>query len=203
VAVLVGMTKTTDNNREGDIPFGSGAAVTEPEFDAWFVREVLPLEAALMQYLSCNWRDKAEIEDICQDVFVKIHEAARYDQPRAVKPFAFAIARNLIVDRLRHAQVIPIETAIDLDALGIATDDPGPERTVMARDELKRLQATLERLPRRCRQAVTLRKIEGLSMREIAERMGISVKTVDAHLVEGASLLANFLYGESNAGRKP
>jgi RNA polymerase sigma-70 factor (ECF subfamily) len=188
------MGKTTDSNLEGEtLP---NAGVTELEFDAWFAREVLPLEAALMQFLRRSYRDEGELEDVCQDAFIKVYEAARAERPKAIKPFVFTIARNIVIDRARHARIIPIEAALDLDALEIASDEPGPERTAIARDELKRLQAALDRLPKRCREAVVLRKIEGLSMREIASRMGISIKTVDAHLVQGAAALANFLYAE-------
>jgi len=196
------MVKITDSHREGETLPIPGAAMTASEFDAWFAREVLPLESALMQFLERNCRDKAELEDICQDAFIKVYEAAQRERPKSVKPFVFTIARNIVVDRIRHAQIIPIETALDLDALEIASEEPGPERAVIARDELNRLKAALDRLPRRCREAVTLRKIEGLSMREIAERMGISVKTVDAHLVEGAAALANFLYADPDLPRR-
>jgi len=196
------MTKTTDNNREGETLRLPGAAMTEPELDAWFVREVLPLEASLMQFLNRNWRDSSEVEDFCQDVYVKVYEAARNEPPTSVRPFVFAIARNLLINKVKRAQIVPIETASDLDALNIALDEPGAERSAIARDELRLVQSALDCLPRRCREAVTLRKIEGLSMREIATRMSISLKTVDAHLVEGSALLADLLYGQTDASRK-
>jgi RNA polymerase sigma-70 factor (ECF subfamily) len=72
----------------------------------------------------------------------------------------------------------------------------------MAREELRRLQAALDRMPARCREAVVLKKIEGLSMREIATRMGISFKTVDRHLSDGAQYLADFIYGHADESRK-
>jgi len=196
------MTETTDSNREDGVLRLPGAAMTEPELDAWFVREVLPLEASLMQYLNRNWRDKTEVEDFCQEVYIKVYEAARAEAPKSVKPFVFTIARNLLINRMKRSQIVPIETAVDLDALNVAADDPGAERTAIARDELRIIQAALERLPRRCREAVTLRKIEGLSMREIATRMGISHNTVHAHLVEGSALLADILYGQTSDARR-
>ena len=101
--------------------------MTEPELDAWFVREVLPLEASLMQFLSRNWQDRTEVEDFCQDIYVKVYEAARYDPPKSVKSFVFTIARNLLVDKVRRAQIVPIETAVDLEALNIAADEPTGE----------------------------------------------------------------------------
>jgi RNA polymerase sigma factor (sigma-70 family) len=196
------MTKTTDTNRESETQRLPGAAMTEPELDAWFVREVLPLEASLTQFLNRNWRDKGEVEDFCQDVYVKVYETARSEAPKSVKPFVFAIARNLLINRVKRAQIVPIETASDLDALNIAVDEPDAERAAIARDELRRVQSALDRLPRRCREAVTLRKIEGLSMQEIATRMGISLNTVHAHLVEGSSTLADILYSETDNLRR-
>ena len=72
----------------------------------------------------------------------------------------------------------------------------GPERTALARDELRRLQTALDRLPDRPRQAVVMRRVEGLTGREIAARMGISEAAVSKHIDAGIRALANLLYGE-------
>lgn len=198
------MTEASDVNREGSGSRSTCALVSLTDLNAWFVREVLPLEAALMQYLNRAWPDRAEVEDLCHDVYVRVYEAARTKLPDPVKPFVFTVARNLLIDRARRSQVVPIETMAELEKLEIATDQPGPDRRVIAQDELRRLRAAVDRLPRRCREAVVLRKIEGLSIAEIAVRMGISVKTVDNHLREGADILADILNNEaSDHGGKP
>jgi len=195
------MTRASDTSREGADAPSSCAVVSVPDLNAWFVREVLPLEAALMQYLNRGWPDKNEVEDLCHDVYVRVYEAAREKTPNPAKPFVFTVARNLLIDRARRSQIVPIDTVAELEISDIATDQPGPDRNVIARDELRRLSAALDRLPRRCREAVTLRKIEGLSIGEIAARMGISVKTIDKHLREGADLLADILHnGTTNRG---
>jgi RNA polymerase sigma factor (sigma-70 family) len=170
------------------------AAMRSPVVKAWFVREVLPLEAALMQFLQANWRKGGDITDLRQDVYVRICEAAQKQIPDPVKPFLFTIARNILIDRVRHEQVVPIEAVSDLDALGVAIDAPGPDRTVMARDELRRLQLALDHLPPRSRDVVVMARIEGLSGREIAARLGISEPAVSQHLDKGMRVLANLLY---------
>lgn len=191
------MTDTIDTGNDDSKRRFAGLAVAMPEIDAWFAREVLPLEAVLMQFLRHNWRNKDEIPDLLQDIYVRVYEAALTQIPQSAKPFVFQTARNLIISRVRHQQVVSIEAVADLETLSLATDEPGPDRNVSARDELRRLQVALDKLPRRAREAFLLRQIEGLSRKEIAVRMGVSEKTVRWHLHEGLRVLADSFYGET------
>ena len=181
---------------------GVGAVVNAADVEAWFVREVLPLETTLMQFLSHNWRNEADIADIRQDVYEQVCEAARDEIPENTKAFVFRTARNLIIDRFRHEQVVSIEAVPDLEAIELAADVPGPDRTALARSELRRVQAAVDSLPPRCREAIVLGRIEGLPGREIAARMGITEQTVSKHLKQGIRALADLLYGDPSSRRK-
>ena len=174
-----------------------GAAMTVSDAKVWFVREVLPLEAALKQFLRRHWRNRSEIDDLCQEVYARVFEASQRQIPYTVAPFVFTIARNLLVDQLRREQIVSIEAVPDLDKLNAVLDEPWPDRSVMAREELRRLQAALDRLPPRCRDAIVMRKIEGLSRPQIAVRMGIAENTVNRHLTDGMCALADILYGDA------
>jgi len=191
------MVEATDTGREDACLRIAGGGMIASEICDWFVREVLPLEAALTQYLQHNWRNRGDIEDLLQDVYIRVFEAAREQIPDRPRAFVFTTARNLLIDRVRREQIIPIEAVSDLDALNVEMDAPGPERSAMARDELRRVQAALDYLPPRCRQAVVLRQVEGLSRKEIANRMGIGEETVKEYLAEGVVALADTLYGET------
>jgi RNA polymerase sigma factor (sigma-70 family) len=171
--------------------------VTSSQAKAWFVREVLPLEAMLTRFLARNWRNKVDLEDFRQEIYAQVLDAAETKIPDRAKPFVFSVARNLLVDRFRKEHVVPIEAVAELDTLNVPADEPGPERTAVARDLLRRLQSGIERLPPRCREAVVLKRIEGLSRREIAERMGIAEQTVSDYIAYGMRILADVLYGES------
>lgn len=151
-----------------------------------------------MHFLRRNWRNKADHADLCQDVYVRVYEAALEQIPAQAKPFVLATARNLLIDHVRREHVVAIEAVADLDMLGVGTEEAQPDRVVIAREELRRLQGALDLLPPRCREAVVLRQIEGLSRREIAERMSISEETVKRHLAAGVCALANTLYGETS-----
>jgi RNA polymerase sigma-70 factor (ECF subfamily) len=170
---------------------------------AWFVREVLPLEAMLTQFLRHNWRDQSDIEDLLHDIYARVYDAARRQLPDNPKAFVFTTARNLLSNRIRERAVIPIEAVSDLDALNFAIETPGPERSVIARDELRHLSAAIEKLPPRGREVVMMRRVEGLSRTEIAQRMGISEEAVSVHLSRAMDALAAILLGEPSekAGR--
>ena len=165
------------------------------DVNAWFVREVLPLEQALMQFLQHNWRNRSDLVDLRQEVYVRVFEAARKEIPEHPRQFVFSTARNLLIDHIRREQVIPIEAMADPDGLSVALDEPGPDRAAMARDELRKLQSALDQLPPRCREAFVLGKIEGLSGQEIAIRMGVTESAVSRHLALGVRLLASLLHG--------
>ena len=186
------MADRPDIGREGAghlaVPQSSCAAT-----DVWFIREVLPLEAALMQFLRRNWRNGSDIADLRQEVYVRIYEAACKQLPDSAKPFVFATARNLLINLVRRERIVPIEAIGELDILSVASDEASPDRAVMAREELRRLQAALDQLPPRCREAIVLRQVHGLSQREIAARMDISEKTVERHLSIGVRALADML----------
>lgn len=179
-----------------------GAHMSAPEALAWFLRDVLPLEAMLMQYLRHNWRDQSDIEDIVQEIYVRVFEAARKEIPQKAKPFLFTTARNLLIDRVRERRVVPLEAALDLDALEIAIDEPSPDQGLIARDELRRLRDAIDTLPPRFRDVVVLRRIEDLSRAEVAQRLGINETTVSDYLTKGMFLLADIIYGAPISPRR-
>ncbi|HEY5238958.1 MAG TPA: RNA polymerase sigma factor [Rhizomicrobium sp.] len=188
--------KPPDTSNENTNASQMGGPLAAARAKAWFVHEVLPLEAMLMHFLQKNWRNRSDLEDFRQDVYEHVLKAADSDIPERAKPFVFTIARNLLISRLRKESIVPIEIVSDLDMLGYAADEPGPDRNVFARDVLRRLQAALDHLPPRCREAIVLKRIEGLSQREIAQRMGISEQVVANYVAQGMCVLADMIYGE-------
>ncbi len=187
------MVETPDTKHRPNNPHPEDAGVSTHDLKAWFVREVLPLETSLVQFLRQNWHNRDEIADLRQDVYVRIYESASKQIPQSAKPFVFAIARNLVIDRLRRNRIVPIDGVADLEAIDVASDEPGPDRNAIAREEFRRLKLALDRLPPRCREALLLKRIEKLTRPEIALRMGISENTVKDHLTKAARLLADTL----------
>ena len=175
--------------------------MTTDAASAWFIREIVPLEANLMHYLQHNWRNASDIPDLRQEIYARVLLAARERIPDNAEHFLFVCARNLLINRVRREQVVPMETFADLDTLGVASDAPAPDRIVIEREELQRLEAALEQLPARTREAIALAYFEGLTGKEIARRMGVTQATASEFLAKGALALADILYGASAKGR--
>lgn len=162
----------------------------------WFVNDVVPLEPMLVRFLKRNWRNQDEVCDLMQEVYVRVYEAAGREMPRAVKPFLFTIARNLMIDRLRQMSVVSIEAVADFEKLNVVDNMPSPELQTSAREELRLLQKALDDLPARCRKIVILRKIDGLSQREVAQRLGVTEEVVESQLAKAMRLLAQSMLSQ-------
>lgn len=188
----------SENGREYTHPPKGSAEVNMRDLHLWFIREVLPLEGDLVQFLQHHNRNRSDISDLRQEVYLRAYESAQTELPQSTRPLVFAIARNVLVDRFRRDRIVPIEGMPDVDAIEIPTDQPGPDRSIIARSELRRLYEALDRLPPRCREAVVMRRVDQLSRREIATRMGLSETTVKTHLNDGLRLLVTMLYGEKS-----
>lgn len=164
----------------------------EEPLGQWFAREILVHEEGLTRFLLRSWPYRDEVHDLRQDTYVRVYEAARSARPGQPRAFLYATARNLMIDRVRHARVVPIEMMGDLEALNIPTDQPEPPEHAGTWQELRQLMEALDRLPDRCRAAVWLHKVEDLSYTDVALRQGVSVKTIEKQISKGLRYLADF-----------
>jgi RNA polymerase sigma factor (sigma-70 family) len=168
----------------------------DEDLDRWFIREIVAHEAALMRYLSRCWSDQAEIQDIRQDCYIRVYEAAARSRPVSPKSFLFQTARHLMVDHLRHRRVVSIESVEDLAALNVSVDELSPERRLSGLQELRHLAAAFDQLPQKCREVVWLRKVQGLSQRDVGQQLNIAETTVEKHVARGIRFLAKLLFDD-------
>lgn len=167
----------------------------------WFCAEVLPLEPALVRLIRRYWRSAEDVADIRQDIYERTLIGAARGLPAHTRGYVFTIARNVMINRARQAQVVSIELVAELDDMSEA-DLLTPERHLEGREALRQVDEGLNRLPRRCREVIRLRKVEGLTTRETAEKMGIGIDAVEQQMTYGMRALADFLLGGSGAIRR-
>ena len=163
--------------------------------EAWFQREILAHEAALVRFLSHKLPNPADVQDLRHDIYVRILESAERELPAQPKAFLFSVARNLLIDRARRNRIVVIDLLEDLDVLNVLIDEATPERRESGRQQLQKLSGLIQSLPARCREVVWMRRVEDLPQKVIARRLGIAEATVEKHLVRGIRMLADALYG--------
>lgn len=155
----------------------------------WLADHVLPHEPALRAWLRTRRVARLEVDDIVQEsyaVLTALDNVAHVNNPRA---YLFTVARSVILQHVRRARIVSIESVADIERLGIVPDELSPERHAVSHQELRRIGVLIAGLPAKCRQVFVLRKIEGLSQREVAARMGVSENTVEKHVGKGLRML--------------
>ncbi|MDF0602889.1 RNA polymerase sigma factor [Psychromarinibacter sp. C21-152] len=131
--------------------------------------------------------DRAEAEDVAQEAMLRLwRQAPAWRQGEAkVTTWLYRVVTNLCTDRLRKRR------GQDLDSIPEPEDDrPGAEAGLQETARARALDAALQTLPERQRQAVVLRHIEGFSNPEIAEVMDIGVEAVESLTARGKRALA-------------
>ncbi|WP_373295406.1 RNA polymerase sigma factor [Neogemmobacter tilapiae] len=143
--------------------------------------------------------DGAEAEDVVQETLLRLWKAAPGWRPgeMQVRAWIYRVAGNLCTDRLRvqsRRRHQPMEAGEE-----VADGGASAAAQMLERDRMAALQAGLDALPERQRQAVILRHIEGLSNPEIAVAMEIGVEAVESLTARGKRALAAVLAGQKAA----
>jgi RNA polymerase sigma factor (sigma-70 family) len=132
----------------------------------------------------------ADSADLVQDAYLRTIEAGRRSDIGAAFAFLLRVARNGAIDRFRHrARWAKLAAGAD-EAVDRPDPAPDPERSLIARDRLRRALASIETMPERRREVFLLHRIEGLTYLQIARQLGISPKTVEYHLAAAMAQLS-------------
>lgn len=176
--------------------------VDDAALNAWFCSAVLPLEGALTRFIQRNWRVREDVVELRQDIYERTLNGARSTLPANTRAYVFMIARNHLINCAMRARIVSFELVSDLENVAPATDIFATDRLMDARDQLRRAHAGLDALPPRCREVVRLRKIEGLTTRETAERLGVGIDTIERQLTMGMRALVDFMLGGTGKIRR-
>lgn len=149
-------------------------------FETWFT----PLCRFMHLYIS----EKTVVEELALDLFMHIWENRQTLQIQvSLKSYLFQAARNRCLNELRKQK-----NTVSLDEISDEIIDAGVYS--LEETELHNLiQEAVLALPDKCREVFDLSRNESLSNREIADRMNISVKTVEAQITKALKRIKNFL----------
>jgi RNA polymerase sigma-70 factor (ECF subfamily) len=168
-----------------------------PDPDELLVRQVARGDAAAMarlvsaklpRMLALARRmlgEASEAEDVAQDVFLRVWRDAGRWRPGAARfdSWLHRVALNLCYDRLRRRE----RPTADLPEQ--ADEGPPPDRGLLAQDVARRVEAALQSLPDRQREAVVLCHYQEMSNIEAAQVMELSVDALESLLARGRRAL--------------
>jgi len=146
-------------------------------FEAMFQAYAEPLCKFTEQYTA-----SPEIaEEIVQDLFLKIWKNRRGWSPSgSVKSYLYTAARNLALDYLRHERVVD-EWKEEASKSGVSALK-APDENLRHKELHRAVRSAVEDLPQRCKEVFELSRQHGLTYKEIASVLNISVKTVETHM---------------------
>ena len=158
--------------------------------------------APLRRYLSRLLGNTTEAQDVAHDAYLRVYPTVAHQSPAQPEALLYVTARRLAINRLKRRSISPLATgAANFETAASAA--PSVEEQVMARQELALLEQAIADLPEGCRAVLLLRKVELLSHREIAERLGIAVSTVEKQHARALRLLRAALPIETTGGGVP
>jgi len=156
-----------------------------PGGDRWFEENLLPHEPMLKAWLRSRFSSLRDIDDVVQESYLRVLRVEGIREMKSPKGFLFSTARNLAMDQVRRNKVIRFESLAEKEALFVLLEHEDFDKTRRREKELQTLTKAIHSLPPRCRQVFTLRKIYGLSHKEISEKLGISLNTIDSQISIG------------------
>jgi RNA polymerase sigma-70 factor (ECF subfamily) len=145
-----------------------------------------------------------EAEDLTQEVFIRVYRfLRRFKGESSLKTWIYRITVNSAYNRYdwlkrrKHKKQLSLDSGNTPDEKPlkekIKIKDKNPESETLSREMQRKIQSSIESLPKRLRMAVILRDVEGLSYNEISEALQINEGTVKSRIARGRAALKELL----------
>jgi RNA polymerase sigma-70 factor (family 1) len=155
---------------------------------------------ALHRYIRRFVGSSETAKEIVQEAFLRTFR--QRESVTTLRAFLFSTARNLAANEYRHRRTVERSGLGDFGDSRVKAEHESLE-TELLRDERNQLiQEAIDRLPPQCRAAFTLRVFHECSYKEVADRLGISAKTVEKHIARGLRETHSYLKRRYNASRR-
>ncbi len=151
----------------------------------WIAREIIPHEIAVRRWLARRWGRVVDVEDVIQEAYCRIANLSAIDHIENPAGYFHRTASAVATDMMRRAGIINFTSMTQIEWSNVIDYEPLPERALESRQELARVNRLLGMLSDTCRKVIELRRVEGLSRKETADRLGVSENDVKNHLVRG------------------
>jgi RNA polymerase sigma-70 factor (ECF subfamily) len=152
---------------------------------SWVSACVLPHERFARLWLRRIRVEGLDEDDIVQEAYARLIGLTNTAHIRSGRAYFMMTVRNLAWEHVRRQKLVRIEMMAEVESLSIIDDEPSAEDWLSGRQQLTLVKSLIEGLPDRCRDVFKLRKIEGLSQREAAAKLGITENIVEKQIAIG------------------
>ncbi len=133
---------------------------------------------ALRNFMYYRCGDVSEAEDLLQDAFVKLWENCKKVTSAKAKSYLYTVANNLFLNKVKHRKVVLAFEKRQKQQENLES----PDFHLEEKEFKERLEKALSNLPDKQRTVFLMNRIDGLTYKEIAERLDIGVKAVEKRM---------------------
>ncbi|MFT5184902.1 MAG: RNA polymerase sigma-70 factor (family 1) [Flavobacteriales bacterium] len=157
------------------------STLTASEFQQIFV----DLFDSIRNFIYFKMGDSSVADDLAQDTFVKLWENRHRIDKKTVKPFLYTIAGNLSINLLKREQL----RYKFINSKSREQDEHNPQFLLESKEYEEKLQKVIASMPEGCREVFLMNRIEDLKYREIAERLGLSIKAIEKRMSKALHII--------------
>ena len=150
---------------------------------------------ALTRYFAKRGCQQATIDDLVQEVFMRLAKRAEGDAIENPEAYLMQTASSVWHSHLRYRQRRAHGDHIEFSEEIHAGEHFSPERVLEGREKVQQLVDALYELPARTRQVYVQCRIDGMKRKDAARRLGISVSAIEKHLMKASEFIGD-LFGE-------
>jgi RNA polymerase sigma-70 factor (ECF subfamily) len=141
----------------------------------------------LVIYARSMLKDHDEAEEVVQDLFLAIWEKhAELTINSSLKSYLFMAVKNRCLGYFKHEKVKNRYKDIQSRS---ANKQPLPDEEIMYKETVSRIKGSIELMPEKTRKIFLMNRDQGITYNKIAEKMDISVKTVEVHMGKALKIL--------------
>lgn len=142
--------------------------------------------------------DKVEVDDIIQDVFLKVWEKRKEVDEDTFQSYLFTLVRNACINHVKHKKIahnyrIDIEINTKAEGLYYADFFSDPLHQTIFNEVQNEIEKVIQNLPKQTQNVFRLSRFEGLKNAEIADKLKISIRTVEKHNTKALQKLKTHL----------
>jgi len=155
----------------------------------WLANNVLPHEPLIRARLARVYTSDLDVDDIVQEMYARILSAPALESVRYPRQYAIQTAKSIIIDHLRRSRVVSIISGESLEQLDVALPEVSAEDRLEFQGEIQEVANALAQIPETYRETLILRRVEGLSQKETAQRLGVTEKMAEYYLARSVMML--------------